>query len=74
MGQLKLPVKTLEKPLKVPKEKLEEFKGVLSRGMISRMKKEAVDCPVKGRLVPFFECFTCERFVRRVRGEVYCKG
>ena len=73
MEEVRVEVQTLEKALKIPKEKLEEFKGVLSRGMINKMKREAVDCPVKGKKVPFLECFTCDRFIRRVRGEVYCR-
>jgi len=67
-------VKTLDRPMKISREKLEEFKGVLSRGMINRMRREAVECPIKGGMVAFLECFTCERFLRRVKGEVYCKG
>jgi hypothetical protein len=38
------------------------------------MKKEAVDCPVKLKVVSFVECFTCPNFNRRVRGKVGCKG
>ncbi|RLI29221.1 MAG: hypothetical protein DRO46_02985 [Candidatus Hecatellales archaeon] len=73
-ARFKVEIKTLDKPARIPKEKLEEFKGVLSRGMINRMKREAVNCPVQGKTVPFLECFTCEKFIRRVKGEVHCKG
>jgi len=71
---VQIKVETLDKPMRIPKEKLEEFKGVLSKGMINRMRKEAVRCPVKNKTVAFLECFTCEKFLRRVKGEVYCKG
>jgi len=71
---IRVKVKMLEKPARIPKEKLEEFKGILSRGMINRLKREAVDCPLKKQTVPFLECFTCKNFLRRVKGEIYCKG
>ncbi|WP_309493408.1 hypothetical protein [Candidatus Hecatella orcuttiae] len=67
-------VKILQKPLRVPKEKLGELKGTVSGSLLSRMKKEAVDCPVKGETLPFIECFTCENFLRRVKGHVHCRG
>ncbi|GBC75124.1 hypothetical protein HRbin06_00438 [archaeon HR06] len=63
-----------ERALKVNKEILEELKGGLGSKMISKMKKEAVDCPVLLREVAFLECFTCSNFIRRIRGEVHCKG
>ena len=72
-SETRLPVKMLDKPMKVPKELLDELKGVVSKSMLARMRREAVECPVKG-LVPFAECFLCERFVRRVKGEVYCRS
>jgi len=64
----------LDKSLKVPKGLVERLKGGLSRRKIAALKKEAVECPVRGKLVSFLECFFCENFVRRVRGVVYCKG
>jgi len=70
----KLEVKTVSKPFRIPKDKLSEFKGLMSKRTLSRLKSEAVDCPVKGETVPFLECFTCKNFVRRVKGYVYCNG
>ena len=70
----KLEVKIFPKPFKISKDKLSELKGVVSRRAIERMKKEGVECPVKKAPVPFLECFTCEKFVRRVKGYVYCDG
>lgn len=67
-------VKTLQKPLQVSKQKLGELKGAVSGSLVSRMKKEAVECPVKGETVPFIECFTCKNFLRRVKGHVHCRG
>ncbi|RLG92139.1 MAG: hypothetical protein DRO36_02380 [Candidatus Hecatellales archaeon] len=70
----KIEVKTFQKPFRISKDKLSELKGVFSKKAMSRLKKEGVECPVKGKVVPFLECFTCEKFVRRVKGYVYCNG
>ena len=56
------------------KESLEAIKGAVKGKMLARMKKEAVDCPVKLKVVSFVECFTCPNFNRRIRGKVGCKG
>ena len=65
---------TPPKALPSPKESLEAAKGSVKGKMLARMKKEAVDCPVKLKAVSFLECFTCPNFNRRVRGKVGCKG
>jgi hypothetical protein len=62
------------KAIPSPKESLEAIKGAVKGKMLARMKKEAVDCPVKLKKVSFVECFTCPNFNRRVRGKVGCKG
>lgn len=70
-------VEKLDVPIKVSRELTEQVKEVLgnvSRKMLSEMKKEAVQCPVLQRQVPFLQCYTCQNFVRRVRGMVYCRG
>lgn len=64
----------LARSMRVPKDLVERFKGGLSRRRIAALKKEAVECPVRGKVVSFLECFFCKNFVRRVRGVVYCKG
>ena len=58
-------------PKAVPssKESLEAIKGAVKGKMLAKMKKEAVDCPVKLKVVSFVECFTCPNFNRRVRRE-----
>lgn len=56
------------------KESLEAIKGAVKGKMLAKMKKEAVDCPVKLKKVSFVECFTCPNFNRRVRGKVGCRG
>ncbi len=65
---------TPPKAIPSPKEFLEAIKGEVKGKMLARMKKEAVDCPVKLKKVSFVECFTCPNFNRRVRGKVGCKG
>jgi hypothetical protein len=62
------------KAIPSPKESLEAIKGGVKGKMLARMKKEAVDCPVKLKKVSFVECFTCPNFNARLRGKVRCKG
>jgi hypothetical protein len=62
------------KAIPSPKESLEAIKGAVKGKMLAKMKKEAVDCPVKTKKVSFVECFTCPNFNRRIRGNVGCKG
>ena len=62
------------KAIPSPKESLEAIKGTVKGKMLAKMKKEAVDCPVKLKVASFVECFTCQNFNRRVRGKVGCKG
>ena len=65
---------TPPKAIPSPKESLEAIKGAVKGKTLARMKKEAVDCPVKLKVVSFVECFTCPNFNRRVRGKVGCRG
>jgi hypothetical protein len=69
-------VGVLEMPKAIPvsKESLEAIKDAVKGKALAKMKKEAVDCPVKARRVSFIECFTCPNFNRRVRGKVGCAG
>jgi hypothetical protein len=62
------------KAIPTPKVFLEAIKGAVKGKMLAKMKKEAVDCPVKLKVVSFVECFTCPNFNRRVRGKVGCRG
>ena len=65
---------TPPKAIPAPKQVLENIKGSVKGKMLAKMKKEAVDCPVKLKTVSFVECFTCPNFNRRVRGKVGCRG
>jgi hypothetical protein len=69
-------VEVIEVPKAAPaaKESLEAIRGAVKGKALARMKKEAVDCPVKARRVSFVECFTCPNFNRRVKGKVGCAG
>jgi len=69
-------VDVVEVPKAIPasKESLEAIKGAVKGKALAKMKKEAVDCPVKAKRVSFVECFTCPNFNRRVRGKVGCAG
>jgi len=64
----------IPKAIPAPKESLEATKDAVKGKALAKMKKEAVDCPVKTRRVSFIECFTCPNFNRRVRGKVGCAG
>ena len=72
----KYAVDVLEVPkaITAPKECLEAIKDAVKGKALAKMKKEAVDCPVKAKRVSFVECFTCPNFNRRVRGKVGCAG
>ncbi|MEM3382456.1 MAG: hypothetical protein QXL52_06020 [Nitrososphaerales archaeon] len=63
-----------EKAFNVSKEITLSLKGVISGKMITKMKYESVQCPVIKEEVPFLECFVCESFLRRIKGEVQCTG
>lgn len=63
-----------EKPPPTPKQYVQDLKGVAGGKQIARMKKEAVDCPVLVKKVSFVQCFACPNFIRRVKGQVGCRG
>jgi hypothetical protein len=56
------------------KQHVQDLKGVVSGKQIAKMKKEAVDCPVLQKRVSFVQCFACPNFIRRVKGQVGCRG
>lgn len=67
-------VKTAGRALRVEQEIVESLKKSLSSKMISRMRREFVDCPVANREIPFLLCYNCVSFIRRVSGRVDCEG
>ncbi|MEM2905858.1 MAG: hypothetical protein QW057_07855 [Candidatus Bathyarchaeia archaeon] len=66
-------VRKVERSLPASRESLESLRG-LGAKTISRMRREAVDCPVAGKPRSFVECFACDSFIRRARGVVDCEG
>jgi len=73
-AKYKVQIRDLDKPKRVPKVVGEQLKGVASAKMMSRMKKESVDCPVVKKELAFLVCFACPSFLRRVSGVVDCAG
>ena len=67
-------VRTAKRVLRVDREIEEALKGGLSSKMISKMKREYVECPVAGKEVAFLLCYSCVSFIRRVSGVVHCEG
>ncbi len=61
-------------PKRIPKEVSTQLKGAASPKMVSKMKKESVNCPVVNAEVGFLICFSCPSFLRRVSGKVDCAG
>jgi len=67
-------IRLLERAMPVSKDFVKDLKGAVGGKLLSRMKKEALDCPIRARTISFVECFTCKNFLRRVKGTVGCKG
>ncbi len=63
-----------EKSPPTAKQFVQELKGVVGGKQLARMKKEAVECPVLAKRVSLVQCFACPNFIRRVKGEVGCRG
>lgn len=73
-AKFQVPVFAPTKPKKVPKVVTEQLKGGASPKLISRMKKESVNCPVAKTEVAFLVCFSCPSFLNRISGVVGCAG
>ncbi len=71
--KFKVAIKTLDRGLPTSEEALEGLKGLGSK-TLKRMRKEAVDCPVREKTISFIECFACKNFIHRVKGVVGCRG
>jgi len=72
-----IPVVNLDKALRLSKDvrsKLKNMETGLGKNIIAKMRKEAVECPILKRRIPFLQCLFCTNFLRRVKGIVYCKG
>ena len=69
-----VPVVKLSRAMRIPKEVLEQVSNIGSKRFVRQLRREAVDCPVLRKSVPFLQCYICKNFVRRIRGIVYCRG
>lgn len=82
-----VPVKEVEKQVKLSENSKNELKGIgmmddkgklklkgVSPRMLRRMKLEAVDCPVLKSEIGFIQCYVCKNFHSRISGQVYCRG
>lgn len=69
-----LRIEEADRALRVEKEVSEALKGAVSAKMLSKMKREYVECPIAGGKIPFLRCFACVSFIRRVMGYVHCSG
>jgi len=76
MAQTKYSVKVMkrEKPFRISKDTKAILKGVVSGKMMKNLRYESVSCPVVKDEIPFLQCFVCESFIRRFKGEVHCAG
>jgi len=67
-------VERAEKVVKIPRSVMKELRTYLKPSIIRRFKNDVVMCPVKKERVSFLLCYNCKNFIRRVRGEVHCRG
>ncbi len=67
-------VKTAETAFKADKNKLSQVKNVVRGKFIREVQKQYVNCPVFKKDISFVDCFNCENFLRRIKGQVHCKG
>ncbi len=67
-------VKTAETAFKADKKKLSQVKNVVRGKFIKVVQTQYVNCPVFKRDISFVDCFNCQNFLRRVKGQVHCKG
>ncbi len=67
-------VKTGETPFKSDKKKLSQVKNVVRGKFFREVQKQYVSCPVFKREISFVDCFNCQNFLRRMKGQVHCRG
>ncbi len=67
-------VKTAETAYKADKKKLSQVKNVVRGKFIREVQKQYVYCPVFKREISFVDCFNCQNFLRRIKGQVHCRG
>lgn len=68
-----IPVKKVDKTVRVPKKVREEIKQLGIERKVRFMKRELVLCPLSGKEQSPLLCMTCQYFVRRIKGVIHCK-
>jgi hypothetical protein len=68
-----IPVKKVDKTIRVPKEIREEIKRLGIERKVKFMKKEVLFCPMNSKEQSPMICMVCEYFARRIRGVIHCK-
>ena len=68
-----IPVKKVDKTIRVPREVREEIKRLGIERKVRFMKKELVFCPLANKEQSPMICMTCEYFARRIKGVIHCK-
>lgn len=63
----------VNKTVPIPREVSEEIKQLGLERKVRFMKKEVVLCPLSQKEQSPLICITCNYFVKRVKGVVYCK-
>jgi len=71
---VKLKIQTLDRALRVSRDVRERAKRELGAKLLKRFSKDAVMCPVEGKMVSFLQCYVCPNFIRRYKGELHCKA
>lgn len=69
----KIQVEKVEKSIRIPRDVIRSLKEIGLYGKIKFMRKEVLLCPLAQSKRSPIVCLTCQYFVRRVKGLVYCK-
>ena len=72
MGEVK--VRKVGTSAKIERAVLDRLKELGLTRRVSFMKKERVDCPLRGEEISPLYCLLCEHYRRRVKGIVYCEA
>jgi len=70
---IEIEVIKVNKRIKIPKEIREEIKRMKLFSKLKFMEYELITCPKTKKDQSPLLCLTCEYFVRRVKGKVYCR-
>jgi len=68
-----IPVRKVDKTIRIPREISEKVKAMGLKKEIKYMKKELVDCPLYQKEISPIYCLVCPHFARRIKGVIHCK-